>query len=417
MHSIERKTTLSNAIIELEYLIKNNILKESRYQEYFEKNPIVFEVLGYTEFYPFTKQANQKLAKDDYSNLQPEPDFIVKNDNGIFEIFEIKTPIDKKITITRNEYRKRFTAEIVNYISQTITYGDYFTRNPENRKKLQDMYDIEIQEDLPQKIIIGLSKNFDQKEVHRLCNKYKDRIDIIAYDTILNHLENDYKKHYGQYEGVPGCSIHTIIKFDKNQEKGRNYFLDIAEDTNKNRLSIYLNNLNELCLEILSSDSKSTIINLHKDTVNIFDNFVYISFEFGVLEQSFYLNISIDGEKYDERIIYFPIDIDFSNAKIFIATDINLEKWSNLKLGRFVYYDHTITFKERNFITPRMRIPFQVMNLQRGSHILVKSTPEMKNKEDDDLIPAISYGLGFEDVSKKFSLVWPPKPSPEFPYS
>ena len=92
----ERKIKISNAILWLENLIENKVSKESKYQEYFEKNPIVFEVLGYTEFYPFTKQAEQRLPKDNYTDLQPEPDFIVKNNNGIFEIFEIKTPIDKK---------------------------------------------------------------------------------------------------------------------------------------------------------------------------------------------------------------------------------------------------------------------------------------------------------------------------------
>ena len=136
---------------------------------------------------------------------------------------------------------------------------------------------------MPQKIIIGLDKYINKKEIHELCYQYKDRIDIITYDKILNDLEEEYKKHYGIYEGIAGCSIHAMIKFDKQQEKRKKYFLDIVNDIDKNRLSIYLNISNELCFEVLSNDGKSYMINLNTDTVNIFDEFVHINVEFGIL--------------------------------------------------------------------------------------------------------------------------------------
>ena len=299
-----------NAILALENLIKNGITKESAYQHCFEVNPIIFESLGYIEFHAFTKEAKKDLPRDDYTGLKPEPDFIVKNGNGIYEIFELKTPVDKNLTITSNKYRERFTAELNSYISQTITYNDYFTRNPANRKNVEDLFGIRIQEDIPQSIIFGLDKKVDIQGMHKLCNRYRDRINVITYSKVLESLERAYVTLQGDEEGIRGCSIHTIVKLDRMQKNMKNYIFDAAKDNKRDRLSIYLDKSSNLCFEIYSGDSKKYDITITEDQVSFLDNYTYITFELGVLDDSFFMSILVNAIEQEKRFFYFPLNIN-----------------------------------------------------------------------------------------------------------
>ena len=386
----ERNILLSNAIIWLDFLLKNNILAETNYQEFFEKNPIVFEILGYTEFYPFTKKSNQTLPRDRFSNLAPEPDFIVKNCRGLFEIFEIKTPTDKTLTISRNAYRKRFSAEMSSYLSQTMCYADYF-RNPENRQTCFKLYGIDIQENVPQKIIIGLNKHIDIREIHKLCDQYKHRIDIISYDDVLKALKKEYKKHYGKYEGGVGCSIHAAVKFDSLQDHERNYFFDLAKDLDKNRISIYINKFKELNFEVLSDNGHCTVVSINTDSIDYLDKYLYFSFELGIQDDSFYISISINGNEYDYRKIKASLHLDFSNSRLSIGNSKTGKDWSNSTVGRFILYNHAITHEERNYVFNEMRYPLQGLRFNNGNQGVIDGSINLTTQNEHEPGPLIYY--------------------------
>src|SRR5689334_22718770 len=142
MEPSKSKSELAQSIICLDKLLQKREKDEAKYQQFFEENPIVFRALGYRRALPFTKRSGRSLPRDEYSQLKPEPDFLVEKENNLFEIFEIKTPIAKELIVDSNKYRERFTSEITSYISQTVTYENYFTRNPMNREKVKELFGI-----------------------------------------------------------------------------------------------------------------------------------------------------------------------------------------------------------------------------------------------------------------------------------
>lgn len=395
----QRKIDLFNAILALENLIKNGTMEESAYQHCFEENPIIFESLGYLEFHVFTKEAKKDFPRDEFSGLKPEPDFIVKNSNGIYEIFELKTPIDKKFIITSNKYRERFTAELSSYISQTITYNEYFTRNPANRQKVEDMFGIKIQEDIPQSIIFGLDKNVDTLKMHKLCNRYRDRINIITYSKILESLERAYSTLQGGEEGIKGCSIHLRIKFDRIQKNMKNYVLDTARDNKSDRLSVYFDKSNNLVFEIISSDSRKYHVILPENQVNLFDDYIYIALELGVLVDSFFMSIYVNAIEAEKRYVYFPLNIDLSKLEMYIGTSFTRDQSCKFQLGRFAYNNHTMTFRERTYLYHLMIAPGGVMNFHgSGEHFVIPNMRSMENKIDHNPLPQILYGAGGESA-------------------
>ncbi len=399
----KRKIALYNAILSLENLIKSGNVKESDYQHCLENNPIIFESLGYLEFYPFTKEVQKKLPRDEYTNLQPEPDFIVKNSKGIYEIFELKTPIDKKLTISSNEYRKRFTAEISSYISQTITYNEYFTENPKNRETVEQLFDIKIQKYIPQTIVVGLEKNIDVYELHHLSSRYKDSINIITYTKILDELEREYLKIQGGEEGIKGYSINLIIKCNEKQNNLRNYIFDMAENEKKNRLSIYFTNKKELCYEILSNEGKRYEIKLDKTQVDVINNVTYITFELGIFDDMFFLSVYINGIELEKRYIFLPLSFNLNNADGVIASDSIYKKYGcKFHLLRFSLNNHTMTFRERTYLYHLMQPYGGFLNFDGIGYVIQQAIPAPENNTNSNPLPLCLYGIGQSEGTEKY---------------
>jgi hypothetical protein len=79
---------LWSAIYALYSLLEQRMNDENIYQEYFEKNPIVFSVLGYTSSASFEKSSSFSLPFDKERNYTPEPDFIcARKESGEVTIF------------------------------------------------------------------------------------------------------------------------------------------------------------------------------------------------------------------------------------------------------------------------------------------------------------------------------------------
>lgn len=396
----KRKIALFNAILSLENLIKNGNTKENDYQHCLEKNPIIFESLGYTEFYAFTKEAKKKLPKDELTNLQPEPDFIVKNSLGLYEIFEIKTPIDKNLIINSNNYRKRFTAELSSYISQTITYNDYF-RNPANRKTIEELFDIKIQEDLPQNIIFGLEKNIDAHEVHKLITRYKDRINIMTYTKILENLERAYNNLQGGEEGITGYSFHLKLDLSEKQKNEINYIFDLGETPHRNRVSLFINNKKELCFEVYTKDEIKYELKIQNNT--IFSKQSYIVFELGVLEDMFFLSSYINKKEIEKKYIYSQIHIEIENIDGCIGfSEINKNKGCKFLLYALGINNHTMTFRERTYMFHIFSSYTSVaLNFDNHGGIKMPKIPKIKNNNNPDPTPLCLLGIGADSPEAK----------------
>lgn len=339
---MNRKNLLAVALYNLQILLDDDIKKESTYQNFFEQHPIVFEVLGYSSH--ISMASGVKLKTDSETHLTPKPDFVVKNDRGLYEIFELKTPVEESLVVDADGYRSRFTALVSSYISQTITYDRYFTRNPENRKYLKENYGIDLQEDLDIKIIIGRNANIDKALVHSKCRELTWKVDIITYDDILDKLQKEYQANYGIHENLKGFSFHFIIRIHTHSSRG--YILDIGS-IDKDRFSFYIDERNNFNLSVLDSIGRNHALIIENSESQFIDEWAYISCELGNSNDEFVMNVSLNGQEKQKIVKDKPVKIDYEIANIFVGSSIEKSSFGIFDLPETITYGHTLTYKEK----------------------------------------------------------------------
>lgn len=348
MNPQNAKAQLELAILNLEHLLEKQETAESEYQHFFEKNPIVFKVLRYSHFYPFTKESGKSLPQDEHTGLKPEPDFIVEAESGLFEIFEIKTPISKKLIIDSNEYRERFTAEISSYISQTVTYEHYFSRNPENRKRIKDIFGIDIHEDLDIKIVVGRDQYVDKVKVHQKAREYSYKIDIITYDDILNQLLSEHQRVYGIYEQLPGLSFHYLIRFRNAPINQRKYFFDIGKQVDKNRISFYLDETDDICFDVIDDVGRTHEVKVYSQENPILNQWIYLLCEFSITKDGFIMIVGVNGLEKDERVKHTRVNLNIPLQDITLGCDMAKTNFAYFDSAENLIYDRTLTFRDKH---------------------------------------------------------------------
>jgi hypothetical protein len=319
-----KQSDLEKAIYELDYLIKSNENKEFAFQKYLEENLIVFSIMGYRKAFP---QLRLQLNDEDQDKLGLEflePDFIVEKQEGIYEIFEIKTP--QETFLTKSKDRKAFKHKINSYISQSSNYSEYF-QDSSYRAFVKEKYGLDITRNVDVVILAGLDKETDVKRVHEEIRRNYNRIQILTYDRLLNNLRFDYISHYPSHGNLSGKSLHGIFEFNKMPKDNRKYIFDYGHSIYKNRFSVYLNKTNKIVLELLDDDGElyksigpSMPIN---ERIALFCQFGS-SDEFSLFEASLGGKIVLSS-LIDQRINF---KIDSETAKIFTGTSMD-KKYTN----------------------------------------------------------------------------------------
>ena len=140
---------------------------------------IVFEVLGYSKFYP-------KIRFPLPDNNFLEPDFLLLGLDGLYEIFELKTPQEK---LSSNKlHREKFRAKIEEYISQVNNYSEYFD-DSSNQELVSTRYGIYINKHPNMIIIAGRDAGVNKSELHQLLHRRVGSLKIFTYDDILSRLK------------------------------------------------------------------------------------------------------------------------------------------------------------------------------------------------------------------------------------
>jgi hypothetical protein len=126
-------------------------------------------------------------------------DYILIDYNGNIDIIEIKTPFYK--LLNKADYRKNYypSRVLTGSIMQTEKYLYYLNENKRNnekiiQKKLKQKYNIPLDINIVNPkgfIIMGRSNDFDELKTidfEIIKRKYKNMVDIISYDDLLNRL-------------------------------------------------------------------------------------------------------------------------------------------------------------------------------------------------------------------------------------
>ena len=110
------------------------------------------------------------------------PDLLVKRNDGYYDIYDLKTAVlDRKSVTKANRKRRRFIDYVEEGISQLANYREYF-EYPKNAEFAKIKYGIEVNN--PRLVlVVGSWENVDIDEVNQACRKYRN-VQVIDYDTV-----------------------------------------------------------------------------------------------------------------------------------------------------------------------------------------------------------------------------------------
>lgn len=237
---------LENALYEIDFLLSYEIhgenFGEDEYQKWFEKYRIVFDLLGYKNVIP-----HPRLEAEDQTKEVLIPDFLVQGIDDIWSIFEIKRPDTE---ILKNKTRRQdFYSSFSSYISQCLDYSEFFD-DKANREAFNSKYNITVFKDPRCTLVSGRNEGLDKSIVQKLIVGRRNAIiDLKTYDDIINTVEYHRSKRYGQYDDIEGFTAGGIFSVRKLQRKN-NYLVDMGKNLRRNRISIYINKHDRLCLRL-----------------------------------------------------------------------------------------------------------------------------------------------------------------------
>lgn len=227
---------LWSAIVDLYELIWRDQTAESQYQLFFEKHPVIFEVLGYDCQASFENRSRNNLPHDRDLNKDQEPDFIAGSSvKRHLEVVEIKTPIRGRMLVERRDGgRKKFRAEIEEYISQANEYKEHLERNQDARDAASAVLGFSTARNFGCTLICGLYSEQDAPEIKRLASIRN--ITFIFYDELFTILVKAYAEgrpmdtalHDMPDELASSVTILVIVDIDNAQNNDPAYVFDVA---------------------------------------------------------------------------------------------------------------------------------------------------------------------------------------------
>lgn len=110
------------------------------------------------------------------------PDYFVTLPNGFSDIVDFKLPFVKSSTIRGKNNRKRFSADLNEYIAQLREYRNYFD-DPNNREYTEITKGIKVKK--PRKyLIIGQRTDFEDSDWIDIQDDYKD-LHLVTYTDLI----------------------------------------------------------------------------------------------------------------------------------------------------------------------------------------------------------------------------------------
>ena len=314
-----KQARLENAIYNLASLLKSNENRELIFQNFLEEYIVIFEVMGYKNIYPSLKLDLNQEDQERLGLLYLKPDFILERQEGVFEIFEIKTP--QELFLTKSKNRKTLRAKINTYIAQAMSYADYF-KDSYYRELTKDRYGLDFTRGVDISLLAGLEAENDIKRVYEEIRQISTRIQIITYDRLLNNLRFDYINHYPSPNGLAGKFLYGDFEFNRMPNESRKYIYDYGHLSERNRVSVYLNKNNKIIFELIDKEGEiykeiGPSVPLHKN--------ISLFCQFGVNRAFTLLEISINGNlvlsKYLEEEVL--LEIDDQTATLLVGSSID----------------------------------------------------------------------------------------------
>ena len=222
------REALEAGIAELTPLLQSDDVREGDFQNWFERHPVAFYVLGYRRNIP-----HPELALPGSTTLIP--DFIAQLPDGLWEIVELKRP---DAGVLRNpERRTGFYSDMNVYVSQCLEYSERCS-DSHIARSLLETYGIAVNSHPGSALIAGRSDGLDRLKVHGVLKRLTPKIRHYTYDDVLDALRQHYVSNFsGNTEG-PGISIYACICLTPKTTQSVEYLLDIGHSVARNRITL-----------------------------------------------------------------------------------------------------------------------------------------------------------------------------------
>jgi hypothetical protein len=163
------------------FLIPN--VRETTIGEFLSKNSSFLQKALSCEKFLYEKELEWIEGNPNLDEKFINPDILLKNEDGYFNICDLKLPkLDKKNLTKGKHKRRRFVDNVQEGIAQLANYEEYF-RFDRNKEFAKSKYNIEVHN--PELIlIVGNYENLKAEEVREAARSLKSNYRIIDYDTL-----------------------------------------------------------------------------------------------------------------------------------------------------------------------------------------------------------------------------------------
>lgn len=158
-----------------------------------------------------------------------------------------------------------------------------------------------------------------------------------------------------EFEKYPGSSFHFLISFQDSNFVRNKYIYDAGISTERDRISIFLDESNNLVFRIIDSKHEIHLVKIPKgNSFFEFNNPLYLNCEFGNRENTSFMDISINGKlinRYENNKSMQLLPIDNLMKNSVLGADLNGENGGVFDLAEFVIYGLTLNDDERKGMT------------------------------------------------------------------
>ncbi len=362
---------LWNAIYSLYELLIEEENSEAKYQNFFESNPVVFKILGFTSFQSYEKSSGKQLPFDQDRNFRPEPDFLCANlESSVVTIFELKTPFVSPLVIERADgNRRKLNANAETYVSQATEYAESIRENSNTREIVKK--DLFLKDISSYRIILvyGLAQNNDMSNVTRILENRKVPTTFLCYDMLLEKMADAYLNARKATEELPGISIVYHLMIDKEQSFDRAFIADHGT-SQKNRLSVFVEN-NYIVYQCIDSEGDIYVCKASA----IYDKPIYLRFEFAPNSDGIYMSLNVNNEEQDLRVGRVGVNFNLQLKGFVLGSDILCKKFGKFYMFETYYAVKTMSIRNKlgsyHYFKRKISNSSEAIHFD-GSHYLVR---------------------------------------------
>jgi hypothetical protein len=106
----------------------------------------------------------------------------------------------------------------------------------------------------------------------------------------------------------PGASIAMVLNINQQNEKRRKYFFDLAENTNTNRISLFLDANDIMVFELIDGFGEKYNVRIPPN-IFPFNEYFFLYCEYGTTEELSFLRVFIENKlvEYSPKILIFAL--------------------------------------------------------------------------------------------------------------